>query len=434
MNNMTYLKYLSSIIITFLLLGNTSCSDSPQTTLPRSKVSLILSYDENIDLNSVNNSSILFKNITNGKVYSFDKDEELCVIPGIYDISFSGEYKDVSGNIIHLKASKSSVEILGEYYILELAPFIEPVGDDFVIAEIFFTGTLRKSGNQYYGDDYIKIYNNTEHTLYADGLTIFESKFNTTDKYNYTPDIMDSAMSVQALYTIPGSGSDFPVRPGEYILIADTGIDHRVINPNSFDLSHADWEWYDISQVPSQLDIDSPSVPNLDKWYCYTRSFWMLHNRGFKAYGLARIPVSRDEYLNDFRYSYDYEIVVEAGTFPMSDQAYQLPNEWIVDVVNCSVEAKYAWTLCHPSLDSGWTFCGTIDHDKTRYFHSVRRKLAGFSEYGYPILQDTNNSSTDFNPFCVPSEIELQGSAMDINGTPCTIITWDGVIPRTEDK
>ena len=301
--------------------------------------------------------------------------------------------------------------------------------NDLIIAEIFFAGTLRSSGNQYYGDDYIKLYNNTDHVVYADGLTLFETKFTTTDKYDYTPDIMHEAITVHALYTIPGSGHDHPVQPGQYLLLADTGIDHRQANPNSFDLSHADFEWYDISTKPGNMDIDSPTVPDLDKWYCYTLSFWVLHNRGFKAYGIARIPVDRDTYLRDYLYSYDYTIHSVAGDFPMTGQAYRLPNQWVVDVVNCSVQAEFAWTLTAPALDCGWTHCGDIDKDKTRYFHSVRRKMLYLNEQGNPVLKDTNNSTADFNPDCIASEIELQGTAMDTNGTLCTTKTYDGVTP-----
>ena len=132
--------------------------------------------------------------------------------------------------------------------------------NDLIIAEIFFAGTLRPSGNQYYGDDYVKLYNNTNHVIYADGLTLFETKFTTTEKYDYTPNIMNEAVTVHALYTIPGSGTEHPVQPGEYMLLADTGIDHRQANSNSFDLSHADFEWYDLSTSPSSMDIDSPTV------------------------------------------------------------------------------------------------------------------------------------------------------------------------------
>ncbi len=305
-----------------------------------------------------------------------------------------------------------------------------PRSNDLVIAEIFFSGTLRTSGNSYLGDDYIKLYNNSDHIVYADGLTIFESKFLTTEKYDYTPDIMAEAVTVDALYTIPGSGEDYPVKPGEYLLIADTGIDHRTINPNSFDLSKADFEWYDLSSSPSNLDIDGPEVTNLDKWYCYTQSFFMLHNRGFKAYGIARIPIDKESYLKDYYYSYDYTMVHQSGTFPMSQSAYRLPNEWIVDMVNCSVAAKQVWTVCDSSLDAGWTHCGEIDKDKNRFFRSVRRKLLGFDKTGIPILQDTNNSTEDFNPDCIPSEIEIQGTAIDATGTVATTLTYDGVIEK----
>ena len=70
-----------------------------------------------------------------------------------------------------------------------------------------------------------------------------------------------------------------------------------------------------------------------------------------------------------------------------------------------------------------------MDHDKTRYFHSVRRKML-YLKNGRPVLKDTNNSTEDFNPHCIPSEIENQGTAIDVNGTPCTQRTWDGVTPR----
>ena len=105
-----------------------------------------------------------------------------------------------------------------------------------------------------------------------------------------------------------------------------------------------------------------------------------------------------------------------------------MPNKWIVDAVNCSVEAKYVWNVTSPKLDRGWTFCGTMDHDKTRYFHAVRRKMLYLKD-GHPFLKDTNNSSEDFNGYVVPSEIERQGTAIDINGNKCTQHTWDGVTP-----
>ena len=65
------------------------------------------------------------------------------------------------------------------------------------------------------------------------------------------------------MYAIPGNGKDYPVQPGKSLLICDKAIDHREANSNSFDLSNADFEWYDDSD--KNPDIDNPQVTNLDK-------------------------------------------------------------------------------------------------------------------------------------------------------------------------
>ena len=372
------------------------------------------------------------KNVTTGSVVKYSSRSDIQLRTGLYDVAYEAQVRcmvDGEQEERHLTGYTPSVEITLADHTFTIETYENLVNDDFVISEIFFTGTLRSTGNQYYGDDYVKLYNNTDHVLYADGITFLESKFVTTEKFDYSPDIMSDCMTVEALYTVPGSGHDYPVQPGEEFWIVDTGIDHRVANENSFDCSGADFEWYDVSTQPAHMDIDSPTVPNLDRWYSYTLSFFVLHNRGFRAWAIARIPIDRDEYLTNYKYRYNYTMVLPAGTFPMSQTAYKVPNKWIVDAVNCSVESERVWNVTAPSLDRGWTYCGTMDHDKTRYFHSVRRKVLYLKD-GKPVLKDTNNSSEDFNPFVTPSEIEKQGTAKDVNGTPCTTRTWDGVMPR----
>ena len=372
------------------------------------------------------------KDVTTSRTTTYTHRSDIALKAGLYDLLLDATI-DVPGDSVpqrHITGYVQSVEIgTGGQNQVVVNAFENRVADDFVIEEVFFAGTLQPSGNQYKGDDYVKIYNTTDHVLYADGLALMESKFVTTDKYDYYPDIMSDCMTVQALYVVPGSGNDHPVQPGQSLLIADTGIDHRVANPNSFDLSGADFEWYDLSTQPAHLDIDSPTVPNLDRWYCYTLSFFVLHNRGFKAWALARIPLDKDQFLKQNLYRYSYVVVVPAGTYPMSQTAYKVPNAWILDAVNCSVEAKRAWNVTAPALDQGWTHCGSMDHDKSRYFHSVRRKLL-YVRDGRAVLQDTNNSTDDFNPDCIPSEVERQGTATDAAGTPCTQLTWDGRQPR----
>jgi hypothetical protein len=424
------MKHTLQILFFAAVATLTSCDDSLQSSLTTGTVQVALSVPEEVTEGTIVSEKFDFKNVTNGRTYSFTSRDNIELIIGLYDVDYEAQVQLQNGAVSQMQAHAYSVQISqSATTTLRLEAYNNIAADDLIIAEVFFTGTLQSSGNQYLGDDYVKLYNNTDHVIYADGITFFESKFNTTDKYEYSPDIMSEAMTVQALYTVPGNGTEHPVQPGEYLLLADTGIDHRVTNPNSFDLSAADFEWYDVSSSPSNLDIDSPTVPNLDKWYCYTKTYFMLHNRGFKAFGIARIPVDSETYLKDYYYTYNYNMITAAGTFPMSQSSYRLPNEWIVDVVNCSVESDYAWNVCAPQLDCGWTHCGSINSDKNRFFRSVRRKMLYLNADGNPVLKDTNNSTTDFNGDCIPSEIERQGTAIDFNGTRATTLTYDGVTP-----
>ena len=77
----------------------------------------------------------------------------------------------------------------------------------------------------------------------------------------------------------------------------------------------------------------------------------------------------------------------------------------------------------------GWAYCGTIDKDKTRYFHAVRRKLLYLREDGTPVFKDTNNSSVDFNSHVTPSEIELQHTITGLGQESSKIVTYDGITP-----
>jgi len=429
MNNYHLYLLLLVIALTFY-----ACDDNFSSTQITHSVDVRLDLPEDIDVDNLKDAAISFRNLSSGESteFSYPMPDNARILSGLYDIEFSASTISSAGNLTAIKAVGRSIRILSDGSMIRLKAYCNIESDDLIISEIFFSGTLQNSGNQYYGDDYIKLYNNTDHIVYADGLTLFETKFLTTQKLDFNPDIMSEAVTVHALYIIPGTGKEHPVNPGEYVLLADVGIDHRTVNPNSFSLEHADWEWYDVSTKPNNLDIDSQCVPNLDKWYCYTLSFWLLHNRGFKAYGIARIPIDKESYLRDYWYTYDYELVTNAGTFPMSQSAYRIPNGWVVDVVNCSVESEWQWNVTSPQLDMGWTGCGTIDKDKTRYFHAVRRKLLYVKDNGQAVFKDTNNSSVDFNSHTTPSEIELQHTITGLGKEPAKIITYDGVAPIPE--
>lgn len=267
----------------------------------------------------------------------------------------------------------------------------------FVLAEIFCAGTANKQGNYYYADKYFVIYNNTDHVLYADSLVIAESEFMTTMKQEYRPDIMSTDMAVSAMYMIPGSGRDVPVQPGGKLLLVDNAVNHTIANPNSWDLTTADYEWFDESTNPNYTDIDNPNVPNLDKIYCSTLTMWSPHTQGFKSYALARMHTDKKTFLSDYMYDYAYHLVGQTGEADMTGSCYRLPNSGILDAVNMSTKAGSQWIVTSPALDRGFTYNSNFNFDDSRFGKSVRRKVARM-DGSRAVLQDTNNSSDDFEP------------------------------------
>ena len=380
-----------------------SCNKDPE------EVTVKTTIEMPIDLNNVvlTNVKCSFTNIeraeasrTVEKTFTTSQssyDVESVLEEGSYNVEVTGTITyDVAGTTAtgNIKAVRNNVSISVAQNTISVATNIFNGKAGFVIEEIFFTGTTTPEGKQYSNDQYFKITNNSDEVLYADGLAIVESEFLTVSKYDYTPDIMNEAMSIDAIYCIPGSGSEHPVQPGESVTIALNAINHLDANPNSINLSNVDFEFYDESSNPNFQDVDNPSVTNLDKWYCYTASYFSLHNRGFKSYALVKPEVSKEDFLANYYYEANYLLM---GEYEMTAECYKVPNSWVIDAVNLSVESEFQWIVTSPVLDAGWTHCGTIDHDDTRYNKAVIRKTQGSK------LADTNNSTDDFNSEVRPS-------------------------------
>lgn len=285
---------------------------------------------------------------------------------------------------------------------------IEP--GELLIEEIFFSGNLiQETGklDKANGEQYFRLTNNTDETLYADGVIIGESLLNTssTTTFNetYDPDIRPEAAPVQALYVIPGNGTQYPLEAHQSIVIVNNAQNHKANNPTSFDLSKADFEWYNESTVSSMQDIDNPDVPNLDIWEANTSSVWILDNAGRRGYVIAQIPsnVSKDDFLSNEKYLWSYTRKWTNSANKEFSVSYTnkhvIPNAWVLDAVNLGPKDDYNLSAFDASLDAGYTYCGTTASDTNRYGKSVRRKKVDDK------LVDTNNSTNDFETGVVPS-------------------------------
>ncbi len=319
---------------------------------------------------------------------------------GNYNIAAKGAIsflKDGIAGTTDFEVSNTNVLLSEKSNSLKLAVNSFQAEGGFVISEIFFTGTTTPENKPYSNDQYMVITNNSDVTLYADSIAILQSEFLTNDKQDYTPDKMSTDFSVNFVFMIPGSGTTVPVAPGQSLLVAINAINHVENNPNSFDLSGADYEFFDESSNPNYTDVDG-TAKNLDRWYTYSATVTGFHNRGFKSYAIAKMKTDKDTWLKDYAYTAEYVFTFNEYSFPMSTDTYRVPNDWILDAVNLSVESEFQWIVTSSALDAGWTYCGKVDKDPERYNKAVIRKQDANGKY-----IDTNNSTNDFNAEVKPS-------------------------------
>jgi hypothetical protein len=399
--NKVMLKHvLRTLLVLCAVIGITSCS-SDSNEAPEAQTSLKLELKvvpENIQVQEYKQLTVSFKELNTG----FTVTKELkntnilqVVLPsGTYHIIAEGNiaYSDNSGSIeAKVAGVQNGMVINGN----ETSKTIDMAlkagsGSDLILEEVFFTGTKTPQGAMYFGDQYFKITNNTDQTLYADGMLLIQSSFMTNEKQDYSPNIMGTTLSAGAIIRIPGTGTTYPVHPGESIVIAEDAINHKDFNPSSINLSTANFQIF----KEDSDDIDNPAVPKMVNVF----EKMVIHTQGYYAYALARMPqgMTNEALIAQNSYTYTYNLTFGGDVYPMDGTAVKIPNEWVIDAVNLSVQDSYQWLVTSPSLDMGWTSVASFDGDQNRFGKAVRRKVIGQSMEGKNIFKDTNNSTADF--------------------------------------
>lgn len=292
---------------------------------------------------------------------------------------------------------------------------------DWVIKQVYYTGSDLVEGAMY-RDQFIEIHNNSDKTLYADGLYFAEltgRQSLTNSTYQTLSDgQLDWSKSIdmpinidanndyvytKALHMIPGSGQQYPVLPGKSIIIAQTAQNHKqpftgadqtsisVRNPGlTVDLSTAQFEAHYASYGANQLDsdIDNPNSVNIEVLQMGGRDM-IFDTNGRTAYIIFKI----NDGPRDLK-QYYYPLKAAPGT--SEKKYYQIPNKYILDAVETQPQAASARIpkKLSASYDSGFTFTPKGIYSS----QSVIRKTASTID-GRVILKDTNNSSDDFGVF-----------------------------------
>lgn len=263
---------------------------------------------------------------------------------------------------------------------------------NFVIKEIYFSGSTTPAGKKYYADQFIEIFNNTNQTQYADGISVLIHESSNTAP-NFWAGIKDTIVA-EMVWTIPGNGNQYPVLPGKSIVIAQDGINHRD-DPNGNPLSpvnlgNADFEFY-VNKYNNK-DIDVPSVPNMIRDYTVDDLLeevtFAVH--GGSAIAIAKIPGETDgdrkAYLNNHLVAKLWASGSNTSFYP------KIADKYIIDAVETvQDEAHAVYKRFTPDLDAGYTYITTGSYSGK----GVRRKIKEVVN-GRVVYQDTNNSTADF--------------------------------------
>ncbi|GAB4365808.1 MAG: DUF4876 domain-containing protein [Calditrichia bacterium] len=235
-----------------------------------------------------------------------------------------------------------------------------------VIHEIYYCGPVNNIF--FFFDQYIELYNRDTATVYLDGMIIARIR-SSTEILPYI-DSLDYVQTVYA-YQFPGlpGGTQYPVEPGSFVVIASDAFDHTQSLPNAVDLSQADFEFYN----EYKNDWDNLNVPNLVS---------LNPSRGTDFL----ISLASDGVVLADGTSWE---LVTVTTSSGENEYVNLPISTIVDGVEYKSGVTTNKYLTY-RIDSGFAGIGVT-------------KYSGKSVQRVVPWQDTNNSTVDFRVLNAPT-------------------------------
>ena len=326
-----------------------------------------------IKFNNYNDKFELIKAVTNtNNVPVHD------LIPGVYTINITAEVVH-NGFAYYYTGNLTNVTIT-ENGRFDIEIKIAKTGA-LIMKEIYYVGSRTPSNGSYFRDQYYEIYNNSEEMVYIDGLcfgnvlpltaTINIPTWNIANQNDY--------VFFATVWQVPGKGTDYPLYPGESILISQMAANHQIESLNAaspVNLLSAEFETFINSTA---IIADNPAINmGIAWWEGYRTPQWLV-----TVFGGAYAMFFPDEKTDFSKWTQQ----VNSTTV-----AKEIPLDLILDAVELvNDETKIQEKRIQAVLDAGAIYCsGTYTGE------SVSRKIRETKEDGRVIYWDTNNTSEDF--------------------------------------
>ena len=345
-----------------LTTGITVTTNTVDASVPRpdSYTVRFINYDEKLDISA--------KTDATGKVSVPN------LIPGRYNVTVSAEV--AQGGFTYYYSGTLTNKVITSDTSLSIDAAASKAGA-LVFKEIYYNG----ASGYYFKDQFYEIYNNSDEVQYVDGLcigTLMPATASTTIYHWIVEDgHPENYVYLGAVWQIPGSGSDYPVKPGESIIIAQGAQNHKLIKDTSpVDLSKAEFETFIVNQT---VNPDNPESVNMTLKIDFNvfGTQWLS-----SVFGCAYVIFFPDR-------EFDNSTWVQPDGY--TTKAKEFPIDCIIDGVELVNNAtKINQKRMPTTIDAGATFTGATYTGK-----SVCRKIRSTKD-GRNLYMDTNNSSDDF--------------------------------------
>jgi len=317
------------------------------------------------------------------------------IIPEIYDLSTSwsisgSEYVQMVNEItentdVVISATKIGVVVAteGQEVVLE---GLFSVKQSLLFSKVYYATTKDNNNNKNYAADaYIEIFNNSDEVVYIDGiyLGMMDTFSGTADAYFASEQSSTDYLYAKQIFRFPGSGTDYPVEPGKYILIANSAKNHLEESDTSVDLSGADFEAKNVTYV------NNPDVPAIELLFTYTPLVVAI-NLGVGGPN-SMVLFKTDENIDNWEEVPPYE-----KDYNVNQWLKMIPTSTVIDGVeilkNATTGVDTSQKRLFDFIDAGYTH---IEGVSGRTAELVCRKVASEANGRY-YLTDTNNSVNDF--------------------------------------
>ena len=325
------------------------------------------------------------------------------LMPGQYTLSVSGKLTAEEAVLVQPEADGGEASLagfatgvalrLGEKNTLNSPELFIVARNPIIFKEIYYAGSRTPSGGTYRNDNFYSVHNNSDERVDISDLYIgmCENFGGLGEKGPLWPDEQTGNYKnayLKNVWKVTRGDSPVYMEPGQTIVIATMAAPHNKeasYNTSSpVDLSTADYEAYVPDPENTYPDFPAPNM-ELAFWPDYA----YLWRSGVFGQGMVLIRASREEFDA-------FQTVALPETFrdPFESEEYWLckkvPYSYISDAVDVIQNSTVTNTKRFaPSVDAGFASVGETYGGKS----VVRKRLPSS---GREVLQDTNNSTEDF--------------------------------------